>query len=117
MSINMNISYKPSYYKKTNKDIYSKAVQETLKDVVNYSEAQAKQRAPVRTGNLRAHHSTSVESGGAELRNNCGYASYVAFGTSRQAAQNYPLAIVKDIDSQGLVGRLMKQKLDQAGLS
>ena len=116
MSIKMDITYNPSFYKKTNKKIYNDAVKEAIKETLQYTETEARKRAPVRTGNLRAHHSTRITDDGGELVNNCGYASYVAFGTSKQQAQNYPLEIVKDIQQQKLIPKLIRDKLKNEGV-
>lgn len=116
MSINVDITFNPSFYKKTNKDIYGKAVKEAVSETIQHMETEARKQAPIKTGNLRAHHSTHITDDGAELVNNCGYASYVAFGTSRQAAQNYPLAICKDVEQQQLIPKLVEKKLKSEGV-
>ena len=116
MGINIDIKYNPSFYKKTNHNIYKEALKEAISKSIQYAEAEARKTAPIQTGNLRAHHSTRIDDEKAELVNNCGYASYVAFGTSRQRAQNYPLRIMKDIHEQQLIPGLIKKRLKEEGV-
>lgn len=116
MTMEVNISYKSSFYKKTNKKNYTDALKEALKETILYADTEARKKAPIRTGNLRAHHSTRVSDEMAELVNNCGYASYVAFGTSKQSAQNYPLEIIKDIQQKKLIPKLIEDKLKSEGV-
>lgn len=112
----VNIKFKNSYYKKIDKKNYEEALKESMSKTIQYAEAEARKTAPIQTGNLRASHSTKITDESAELVNNCGYASYVAFGTSRQAAQNYPLAIVKDIEQKQLIKKLIEKKLKSEGV-
>lgn len=112
MTLNLDIKFNNSYYKKTNKQIFKQITQEAVSETIQYAETEARKTAPIKTGNLRASHSTRITNESAQLVNNCGYASYVAFGTSRQAAQNYPLTIVKNIQQNQLPGKLIKNKLE-----
>lgn len=116
MTLELNIKYNPGFYKKTNKKEYSKALKDAMDKAILWSESESRKRAPVRTGNLRDHHSTRITEDEAELVNNCGYAGYVAFGTSRQRAQNYPLSIVKDIQSQKMIPNNIKESLKKEGV-
>jgi phage gpG-like protein len=116
MTVTVDIKYNPSYYKKTKTSTYDKALKEAVSKAIQYAESEARKTAPIRTGNLRAHHSTRIDDEKAELVNNCGYASYVAFGTSRQRAQNYPLRIMKDIHEQQIIPGLIKKYLQKKGV-
>lgn len=107
----LDVKINPSYYKKTDHKIYEKCLKKALEETIKWCESECRKRAPVRTGNLRDHHSYKMDDKDAEVRNNCGYASYVAFGTSRQAAQNYPLEIIKEVDNEKLVLNLFKEYL------
>lgn len=116
MTLELNMVYKPGFYKKTDKKQYDKALKDAMDKAILWSESESRKRAPVRTGNLRDHHSTRITEDEAELVNNCGYAGYVAFGTSRQRAQNYPLSIVKDIQSQKMISNDIKEFLKKEGV-
>lgn len=112
----MSIQYNSSFNKKTSKNPYRRAVKNAVDEAILWSESESRKRAPVRTGNLRDHHSTRITEEKAELVNNCGYAGYVAFGTSKQRAQNYPLSIVKDIQSQNRIPNSIKESLKKEGV-
>lgn len=107
----LDIKINPSYYKKTDPKIYEKCLKKALEETIKWCESECRKRAPVDTGTLRDHHSYKMGDKMAEVRNNCGYAGYVAFGTSRQAAQNYPLEIVKEVDEEQQVFNLFKDYL------
>ena len=112
ISVNIN----PSLYRKLDKQIQKDALAHAISESVKYAESECRRRAPIRTGNLRRSHSFTLSETEGEVTNNCGYAAYVAFGTSRQRAQNYPLSICKDMDKQQLMGRLHKEYLQQHGV-
>jgi hypothetical protein len=116
LTVELNMEYKPGFYKKTGKKQYDKALKDAINKAILWSESESRKRAPVRTGNLRDHHSTRITEEKAELVNNCGYAGYVAFGTSKQRAQNYPLSIVKDIQSQKMIPNDIKESLKKEGV-
>jgi hypothetical protein len=116
MTIEMDVKINSSFYKKTNPNIWNKALLRALMESTKWAESECRKRAPVITGTLRDHHSFNVEDYTGEVKNNCGYASYVAFGTSRQAAQNYPLDIVTDMESQKLISTLHKKYLKKEGV-
>ena len=116
MTIEMDVKLNPSFYKKINPDVWNKALLQALMEATKWAESECRKRAPVITGTLRDHHSYNIEDYTAEVKNNCGYASYVAFGTSRQKAQNYPLAIVTDMESKKLMSTLHKKYLKKQGV-
>ena len=116
MTMDIDIKLNPSFYKKVNPDVWNKALKNALEESAKWAESECRKRAPVITGTLRDHHSYNIEDYTAEIKNNCGYASYVAFGTSRQKAQNYPLDIVTDMESKKLVGTLHKKYLKKQGV-
>ena len=114
--ITINVRATKSYYTKTNSKTWKDACQYVFEECAKWCESECRKRAPVVTGTLRDHHSFKFGDMESEVRNNCGYASCVAFGTSKQKAQNYPLAIVKDMQTQKLPTSLHKKYLKKKGV-
>lgn len=111
-----NIIYNDSYYRKIDINNYRNAMTNTVQDLTEHAESQCHLLAPVKTGKLRASHSCRFTDNTGQVVNNCGYASYVAFGTSRNRAQNYPLQITEDIKSQNLIQSMFESYLIQSGI-
>ena len=117
MTVELEVTINNSLYKKLNKTIYSKCLNKALGESIRWCESECRKRAPVITGTLRDHHSYKIEDGVAEVRNNCGYAGYVAFGSSKQTAQNYPLEIVKELDNEKMIHNLYTEYLKKEGVT
>ena len=75
-----------------------RALKKAIATAAYNTEAGAKRRAPVDTGNLRDSITTNIASDGksAEVGTNVEYAPYVEFGTVHQAAQPYLLPAFAD---------------------
>ena len=116
MKITINVRATRDFYNKTDPKTWKDACQYVFEETGKWAESQCRRRAPRITGTLRDHHSLEIGDLEANIRNNCGYASYVAFGTSRQKAQNYPLAIIKEIQMKKLPTSLHKRYLKKKGV-
>lgn len=86
----VEIEFTDSFHNKTNTEHYMDALQEALEYMGNEFLNALKDEAPVRTGRLRDGHYMNVSKDTVSIGNNVEYASYVIYGTSRQAPNNYP---------------------------
>ena len=81
------------------KSMLNKAVLRGLEIIGGQAETYAKQRTPVRTGNLRNSITHMVEDGkekAAVIGTNVEYAPYVELGTSKQKPQPYLRPAIED---------------------
>lgn len=77
-------------------------IEEIVKETAFNVEREAKKNAPVDTGRLRGSITTKLDKLEAEVGTNVKYASFVEYGTSRQAAKPFMstarISVENDLD-------------------
>ena len=114
MGVEFTIS--DSFTNKTNTESYTNAIRDTLSEVIERTMAECQNECPVRTGNLRDSHSTSIDDFSGTITNSAEYWMYVVYGTSRMAANDYPQRAWNNIVSQDVIGEVFKSKLNENGI-
>lgn len=117
MSLDISVEFSPTFYKKINPDTIKKCIEATLNECGGEAEKECQNECPVVTGTLRDSHSTKASEDTVEIINDCGYAGYVAFGTSKQAPNNYPSRVVDKLRSEDFVSKTFEKKLKEERLT
>lgn len=84
----MDVKEFQKYLSRLEKDAET-ITQEAVKQATLIADAEAKKKAPVDTGNLRASISMEVDGLEGTVGTNVEYAPFVEYGTSRQPAQPF----------------------------
>lgn len=75
-------------------------MENVVKEVAIRVDAEAKKKAPVDTGNLRASITMEVDGLEATVGTNVEYAPFIEFGTSRQQAQPFMTPAKQKVENQ-----------------
>lgn len=110
MSMEVSVEFAPKFYKKIDSDNFKKCVESTLKKCGEEAVKECISECPVVTGNLRDHHSLKTSKDVVEVVNDCGYAGYVAFGTSKQAPNNYPSRVISKLKTDDFIGNAFEKE-------
>lgn len=116
MSFEIEINLTPEFYKKVSSEAFKKCLKGAVKETALEIEKICKKECPVDTGNLMRSHSTKLTDDGADIVNSSGYATYVAFGTSKQSPNNYPARACMEVGQKQFFSKNMKEKLKQEGI-
>lgn len=117
MSLEMDVEFKTSFYKKTDSKIVKSCIEETIKELTENAEKQCREICPVDTGLMRDSHSTKTTGLTGQVKNSTDYWFYVVYGTSRQSPQNYPEEVVGNLISDNTAGNIFKKKLKEKGVT
>ena len=67
-------------------------------------------------GNLRRSHSSHISSEEGQVRSSSGYWRYVALGTSKMPARNYPQQVANKLSSDNYITRTFLTELRRRGV-
>ena len=112
----VDVKFNESFFKKTDSKLYIESAEDTISYLAEQYNQEVKNEAPVRTGRLRDGHTVQVDGLQAYILNNVEYASYVIYGTSRQAPNNYPQRVANRMNLSGVAKSRFEESLITNGL-
>lgn len=96
------MSIRESFYKKVESNRIKQALEKAVRQTAMDLQKAAMKEAPEDTGNLRRSHSIDVRISSemieALLKNSAKYWSYVAFGTSKMAANDFVTRAIEQVN-------------------
>lgn len=126
--IDIDVQFEPSFKKKINHRAVKSAEKKAIRNTTLEAEKRCKVQAPgpgnqlpgtkyQAVGRLRRSHTPHITDEEGQVRNTSApYWRFVAFGTSKMPARNYPQKIANELASEKYITRTILTELRRQGM-